>query len=64
MHYRAKMLEASSEQRDRISVIRSSFSKMYEVIDINCKKGRETELAIARLEEAQSWAIKGITRED
>ena len=29
MHPRAKMLEASSEQRDRISVIRSSFSKKF-----------------------------------
>ena len=64
MHPRAKMLEASSEQRDRISVIRSSFSKMYDVIDINCKNSRETALAITKLEEAQMWAIKGITREE
>lgn len=63
MHPRAKMLEAGSEQQNRIDLIRSSFSKMYDVMDINCKKSRETELAIAKLEEAQFWAIKGITRE-
>ena len=64
MNNRAKFLETSKEQQDRIGLIRSSFSNMYDVIDINCKNSRETSLAITKLEEAQFWAIKGITREE
>lgn len=63
MNNRAKFLETSKEQQDKIDLIRSSFSNMYDVIDINCKNSRETSLAITKLEEAQFWAIKGITRE-
>lgn len=64
MNNRAKFLETSKEQQDRIDLIRSSFSNMYDVIDINCKNSRETSLAMTKLEEAQFWAIKGITREE
>ena len=64
MNDRAKFLEVTEEQQDRIEVIRSSFSKMYDVIDINCKSNREISLALTKLEEAQFWAIKGITREE
>ena len=63
MNDRAKFTEATKEQQDKIDLIRSSFSNMYDVIDINCKNSRETSLAITKLEEAQFWAIKGITRE-
>ena len=63
MNNRAKYVDVSKEQQDRIDLIRSSFSNMYDVIDINCKPNRETSLAITKLEEAQFWAIKGITRE-
>lgn len=55
MNDRAKFLETSKEQQDRIDLIRSSFSNMYDVIDINCKNSRETSLAITKLEEAQFW---------
>lgn len=64
MNNRAKFLETTEEQKERIDVVRSSFSKMYDVIDINCKPSRETSLALTKLEEAQFWAIKGITREE
>lgn len=64
MNNRAKFLETSKEQQDRIELIRSSFSNMYDVMDINCKNSRETSLAITKLEEAQFWAIKGISREE
>ena len=64
MNDRAKFTEATKEQQDKIDLIRSSFSNMYDVIDINCKNNRETSLAITKLEEAQMWAIKGITREE
>lgn len=63
MNDRAKFLEVTNEQQNRIDVVRSSFSKMYDVIDINCKQNRETLLGIERLEEAQYWLIKGISRE-
>ena len=64
MNDRAKFTEATKEQQDKIDLIRSSFSNMYDVIDINCKNSRETSLAITKLEEAQMWAIEGITREE
>ena len=63
MNNRAKYIEVNKEQQDKIDLIRSSFSNMYDVIDINCKDNEETKEAIKRLEEAQFWAIKGITRE-
>lgn len=63
MNKRAEFKEVTREQQDRIDLIRSSFSKMYDVIDINCKDNRETKLAFEKLEEAQFWTIKGITRE-
>jgi hypothetical protein len=64
MNDRAKYLEVTSEQQERIDLIRSSFSNMYDVIDINCKPSREISLALTKLEEAQFWAIKGISREE
>lgn len=63
MNNRAKFVEVEKEQQDRIDLIRSSFSNMYDVIDVNCKPSRETSLVLIKLEEAQFWAIKGITRE-
>lgn len=64
MNDRAKYLEVSKELQDKIDLIRSSFSNMYDVLDVNCKPGRETSLAYTKLEEAQMWAIKGISREE
>ncbi len=64
MNDRAKYLEVTPEQQERIDLIRSSFSNMYDVIDINCKPSREISLALTKLEEAQFWAIKGISREE
>ena len=64
MNNRAKFLKISKEKQDKIDLIRSSFSNMYDVLDINSKGGRETSLAYTKLEEAQFWAIKGITREE
>lgn len=64
MNDRAKYLEVTPEQQERIDLIRSSFSNMHDVIDINCKSSREISLALTKLEEAQFWAIKGISREE
>lgn len=63
MNKKAEYIEVSKEQQDKIDLIRSSFSKMYEVLDVNCKNNREISIAYTKLEEAQMWAIKGISRE-
>lgn len=64
MNNRAKYVDVSKEQQDRIDLIRNSFSIMYDTIEMNCKPSRETSLVLTKLEEAQFWAIKGITREE
>ena len=64
MNKRAEYTSVNQEQQNRIDLIRNSFSNMYDVIDINCKQSRETSLAITKLEEAQMWFIKGISREE
>lgn len=62
MNDKAKYLEVNEEKQQKIDSIREMFSKMYDFIEKNCKSSRETSLAITKLEEAQFWAIKGITR--
>lgn len=63
MNRKAEYTKASEEQENRINAIRKVFSDIYDYIEDNCKGSRETSLAITKLEEAQFWAIKGITRE-
>ena len=63
MNERAKFLETNDDQKDRINKIRNLFSELYNEIEKNCKPSRETSLVFTKLEEAQFWAIKGITRE-
>ncbi len=62
MNDKAKYLEVSKEKNEKIQQIREKFSKIYDFIEENCKNSRETSLTITKLEEAQFWAIKGITR--
>lgn len=64
LHEKASYLEVNEEQKERIEKIRVAFSNLYDIIDSYCKSSRETSLAITKLEEAQFWAIKGITREE
>lgn len=63
MNDKAKYLEVDTEKQEKIQEIREMFSKMYDFIEVNCKSSRETSLAVTKLEEAQFWAIKGVTRE-
>ena len=63
MNDKAKFIEVNIEQQKRIDEIRSIFSKIYEDINNICVSSRETSLAITKLEEAQFWVIKGISRE-
>lgn len=64
MHNKAKFLNTTDEQKERIEKIRLAFSNIYEIIENVCKGSRETALVFTKLEEAQFWAIKGITREN
>lgn len=63
MNEKAKFLEINEDQKDRIEIIRNLFSEVYDAIEKNCKPSRETSLVFTKLEEAQFWAIKGISRE-
>lgn len=63
MNEKAKYTEVNEEQNNRIDDVRNMFSDVYDFIESNCKSSRETSLAITKIEEAQFWAIKGITRE-
>lgn len=64
LNKRAVYTEVNEDQQRRIDDIRLMFSKMYDVVETVCKPSRETSLAITKLEEAQFWAIKGISREE
>lgn len=64
MNKRAEFIETTDEQRDRIELIRLAFSSIYDLIDEKCKSSRETSLVYTKLEEAQFWAIKSISREE
>lgn len=64
MNKRAKVIEVSDEQVFRIDELRHQFSELYDTIEDLCMNGRETSLALTKLEEAQFWAVKGISREE
>ena len=63
MNEKAKYTEVNDEQQKRIDDVRNIFSDVYDFIEKNCKSSRETALALTKLEEAQFWLIKGISRE-
>ena len=63
MNEKAKFLKTNKDQAKRIDGVREQFSNLYDYIEKNCKPSRETALVFTKLEEAQFWAIKGITRE-
>ena len=63
MNSKAKNIRVTNEQDKRIDRVREVFSDIYDSIETLCLPSRETSLAITKLEEAQFWAIKGITRE-
>lgn len=63
MNDKAKHIDVTEEQKQRIEQLRITFSDVYGLLELWCKPNRETSLAITKLEEAQFWAIKGISRE-
>lgn len=64
MNSRAELLEVSEEQENRIEKVRKIFSDVYDFVENYCRNSRETSLAFTKLEEAQFWLIKGISREE
>ena len=64
MNKKAEFRKVNEEQQKRIDKVRYMFSGMYDLLKEHCKPGRETSLAITKLEEAQFWVIKGISREE
>ena len=63
LNLKARYLEVDNDKQNRINDVRLIFSNIYDFIETTCKPSRETSLAMTKLEEAQFWAIKGITRE-
>ena len=63
MNNRAKYVPVNDEKQGRIDDLREEFSNIYDYVEKICKPSRETSLVLTKLEEAQFWAIKGITRE-
>lgn len=64
MNKRAEYIAVNEEKNNRIQKIRELFSNLYNEVEDICKSSRETSLVYTKLEEAQFWAIKGITREE
>lgn len=62
MNDRAKFLSTNDDQKEKIQDIREMFSDVYDSIEAVCHSSRETSLALTKLEEAQFWAIKSISR--
>ena len=63
LNLKARYLVVDSDKQNRINDVKLIFSNIYDFIETTCKPSRETSLAMTKLEEAQFWAIKGISRE-
>ncbi len=61
-HPKAQYTNCNSGQQAAIQLVRYAFSEVYKCMDELLRDGRETSIAYTKLEEAQMWAIKGITR--
>lgn len=51
-------------QIKRNEELKEAFDVLFNKINTLCVSSRETSLAITKLEEAQMWATKSISRED
>ena len=63
LNLKARYLEVDNDKQNRINDVKLIFSNIYDFIETTCKPSRETSLVMTKLEEAQFWAIKGISRE-
>ena len=62
LHPKAQYTNCNAGQQAAIQLLRFAFSEIYKCMDELLRDGRETSIAYTKLEEAQMWAIKGITR--
>jgi len=62
LHPRAKFEEIGDYQKEAIQFVRIKFSELYYLIDSITDGNPEFSEAMNRLEEAQFWVIKGISR--
>lgn len=62
LHPKAQYTHCNPGQQAAIELLRYAFSQTYRCMDELLRDGRETSIAYTKLEEAQMWAIKGITR--
>lgn len=63
LHEKARYTKCYKDHEYNIKLIRFAFSEMYKCLDEVLKDNREASLAYTKMEEAQIWAIKSITRE-
>lgn len=63
LHEKARYTKCDSDHEYKIKLIRFAFSEMYKCLDEVLRNTRESSLAYAKMEEAQMWAIKSLTRE-
>lgn len=63
LHEKAQYTKCDTEHEEKIKLIRFAFSEMYKCFDQVITNNREASLAYTKMEEAQMWAIKSITRE-
>lgn len=61
-HPKARYTNCNDSQQAAIQLLRYAFSQVYKCMDELLKDNRETSITYTKLEEAQMWAIKGITR--
>ena len=64
LHEKARYTKCDDEHEYKIKLIRFAFSEMYKCLDEVLRNTRESSLAYAKMEEAQMWAIKSLTREN
>ena len=60
---REEFVSLNEEQTKRINELANEFLGIYAKIKVLCKNSRETSLGLTKLEEAQMWLTKGISRE-
>lgn len=63
MNKRALYTKLTDNQADKIETLRIKFSDLYDALE-ELTPSRESSLALTKLEEAQMWANKSISREE
>lgn len=62
LHEKAQYKNLDQDQLNDVSYVREAFSEMYKAVEYLDGSAREKALAMTKLEEAQFWIIKSISR--